>query len=124
MIAIVDTHTLIWYFEGKPNLSTKAKEIMLNEGVELIIPVIVLCEFMYYLRKCRRQDEYQSVLKIIMDNPKYKIVPVTSEHVSLIPQGLEMHDGLIAACLQSYPHAILLSRDPQIKKWGRERVVW
>ena len=124
MMAVVDTHTLIWYFEGKPSLGKKAKEIMLNQDVELIVPVIVLCEFLYYLRKSRRQDAYQTVLGIIMGNPKYKIVPIISEHVSIIPPHLEMHDGLIAACLQSYPQAILLSRDPDLKKWGRERVVW
>lgn len=124
MIVVVDTHALIWYFEGKPQLSSRAKEIMFDEESILIVPVIVLCELLYYFRKCHKPEAYQIILSALSKNPKYKLVEIRTDHIPQIPLGLEMHDGLIAACLQNTPRAILLSRDPALKKWGKERVVW
>lgn len=53
IIAVVDTHALIWFMEGNPQLGKKAAEILTHSSSKLILPVIVLCELYSYLKKKR-----------------------------------------------------------------------
>ncbi|MEW5987026.1 MAG: PIN domain-containing protein [Chloroflexota bacterium] len=41
---ILDTHALIWYLEGSPKLSAKARSIMDDPSGQLVLPLIALAE--------------------------------------------------------------------------------
>ena len=41
---VVDTHTLIWFLEENPRLSSQVKTILQDPESELVIPIIVLAE--------------------------------------------------------------------------------
>ena len=41
---VLDTHALIWYLEGNPKLSSRAKGIIDDPDNSLILPIIALAE--------------------------------------------------------------------------------
>lgn len=122
--AIVDTHALIWFLEKSPNLGKRAKETLLAPESELIIPVIVLGEIFYYLRKKKKAHLYGQIYGQLKMDARISIEPLQPEIISSIPEGLEMHDGLIAAHCMLDESSVILSRDGQLKKWKNNRLVW
>ena len=121
--AIVDTHTLIWFIEKDPRLGNKANDILEDSSSVLIIPVIVLCEFYYYLRKKMKSGLYQNIEEKLKADPRTLIVPITADLVSKIPEKLEMHDGLIAALQTTLNNSVILSKDSQLAEWNSSVLV-
>jgi len=64
--AVTDTHALIWYIEGHPNLSLPAKttfEDCKTDGGRIFVPTICAVEIVYLGEKARiRSDLLQSLL--------------------------------------------------------------
>jgi PIN domain nuclease of toxin-antitoxin system len=50
---ILDTHALIWYLEGNPNLGRQAKATMSAADSEMVLPLIALAEAAYLIEKGR-----------------------------------------------------------------------
>ena len=123
MKAIVDTHALIWFLEENRRLGKKARDILSSSTAQLIIPVIVLCELYYYLRKKKIADRYVAIYRSLTGDPRISIKSLEAHLISKIPEGLELHDGLIAA-LASEMEFPILSRDEELQKWDASRLIW
>src|SRR6266498_3780989 len=50
---VLDTHTLVWYLEGSPRLSTRAKAIVDDSSNQLVVPLIVLAEAAFLVERGR-----------------------------------------------------------------------
>ncbi len=122
--AIVDTHALIWFLEGNPRLGKKARAVLDSPNASLIVPVIVLGELYYYLRKNKRPGDYAQIFTALSRDQRIAFRSIDADLIPLIPDSLELHDGLIAAILKSEPHAALLSCDSLLKKWNPEKLIW
>jgi len=42
MIHVTDTHAFVWFLEGNPRLSPKARSAMESPHAEIVIPSIVI----------------------------------------------------------------------------------
>jgi len=124
VIIIVDTHALIWYIEDSARLGKKAKAHLESAQSRLMVSVIVLGEYLFYLKKRKMEPLYDQVFATLQDDRRFQIIETTSAHVRAIPEGLEMHDGLIAAVMLDYPGSIMLSQDHLLKAWGKDKIVW
>ena len=50
---VLDTHTLVWYLEGSPRLSTRAKAIVDDLSSQLVVPIIALAEAAFLVERGR-----------------------------------------------------------------------
>lgn len=121
--AVVDTHALIWHLEENKRLGPAARDILLSGESRLIIPVIVLCELYYYLKKRGSAGRYPVIYQRIRSDSRVTIDVLEPDMILLIPPDLEMHDGIIVACALKRQGVVLLSKDTKIKKWFAD-IVW
>lgn len=121
---IIDTHALIWFFENNPRLGKHALNAFENPEATLWLHVIVLCELLFYLRKKRKSDEYDPLIRVIQSDKRIQIVDLNLDQISKIPSGLEMHDGLIAALALQIPEAKILTCDRLLTSWASHRIAW
>jgi PIN domain nuclease of toxin-antitoxin system len=85
---IVDTHALAWFVSRDPRLSDKARTILRDPNVRLIIPAIVLAEIKYLAHKGRLTQTLDEVLRVIGSDPRCTIYPIDLSVVSKAPFGL------------------------------------
>lgn len=119
---IVDTHALIWHFEGNSLLGTSAKAITSNPNSQLILPSIALAEAMFIVEKGRCSlTSVSELLDDVRADSRFNIYPLTSGilevsvHLTTVP---EIHDRLIVATgvyLQNLGESVeILSKDNEI----------
>ncbi len=129
---IVDTHALIWHFEGNSLLGASAKAVTTDPNAELILPAVALAEAMFIVEKGRCSlTSVRDLLDDVRADSRINIFPLTSgilnESVSLtaIP---EIHDGLIVATgvyLRSQGETVkILTKDNEIVLSSTLDVTW
>lgn len=129
---IVDTHALIWHFEGNSLLGPAAKSVTTDPNSELILPAIALAEAMFIVEKGRcALTSVSDLLDDIRADSRFNVFPLTSgildESISLtaVP---EIHDRLIVATgvyLQNLGDTVkILTKDNEIVLSSILKVVW
>lgn len=129
---IVDTHALIWHFEGNSLLGASAKAATNNPNSELILPAIALAEAMFVVEKGRcALTSVRDLIDDVRADNRINIFPLTSgileESASLtaIP---EIHDRLIVATgvyLQNLGETVeILTKDNEIVLASVLNVTW
>jgi len=93
---ILDTHALIWFLSGDPQLSTRARYLMDDSANELLISVASLWEMAVKV----------SIGKLNLNQPFEKLFPEQLENNSIEILGITI-DHLNAACNLPFHH-----RDP------------
>ena len=129
---ILDTHALIWYIEGNPKLSGRAKGILDDRGNEFVLPLIALAEATFIIERGRTSIPSISILMMrVQTDPRIEVYPLTWEvfQQSLVATTIpEIHDRLIVATalhLQSLGHTVsLVTRDGVITQSGIVPVIW
>jgi PIN domain nuclease of toxin-antitoxin system len=131
---ILDTHTLIWYLEGNPNLGRQAKAIMDVADSEMVLPLIALSEAAYLIEKGRIGiPTISDLLTDVGDDERIEVYQLTWEvfERSLTPEGLripELHDRFIVSTglyLQDLGHTVaILTKDKSITDAGVLSVIW
>jgi PIN domain nuclease of toxin-antitoxin system len=129
---IVDTHALIWHFEGNSLLGTSARAIISDPNSDLILPAIALAEAMFIVEKgrCALASVGDLIYDVQADN-RINIFPLTSgileESASLIAIP-EIHDRLIVATgvyLQNLGETVeILTKDNEIVLASVLPVTW
>lgn len=101
-VAVVDTHALIWFLEQNPKLGKRAKNILLSGESELMIPVIVLRQLYFYLRKNRKSSLYASLEKhrIIASKRELLKISTGSSGVSFLKKPI-WHLSLLSKSVKS-----------------------
>ena len=123
---IVDTHTLVWFVSRDPRLSDKARTILRDPNVRLIIPVIVLAEIKYLAHKDRLARTLDEVLQVINRDPRCTIYPIDPNVVNKAPLGLDINDSLIVGTALVQREAVtgILTRDEAIASSGLVPTAW
>ena len=123
---IVDTHALAWFVSRDRRLGAKARTVLRDPNVRLIIPAIVLAETKYLAHKGRLTQSLDEVLRVINSDPRCTIYPVDLSVVSKAPLGLDIHDSLIVgtAMVQREAIAGILTRDEAITSSGLVPTLW
>jgi predicted nucleic acid-binding protein len=123
---VVDTHALLWFIGRDPRLGDKARAILRNPDVRLIIPTIVLAEIKYLAHKGRVAHTLNDVLRVLNLDPRCLIYPADMSVVTVAPPGLDIHDSLIVGTALVQRDAVdgLLTRDEAIIASGLVPTVW
>ncbi len=123
----IDTHALIWYMEGHPALSLRAKramdEIFLGKKLGAL-SVISMLEAWHNKVKNPKFDFVK--FRQGLATPNLVMIPVAEEIIKLcfdLPDILEIHDRVIAATTK-LTESILITRDPILKKIEVFQTLW
>src|SRR5258706_12511522 len=79
IVAVADTHAVIWYLAADPRISTVAKLFMdstANDGDEIAVSAITLVEMVYLIEKGRIPAQYFSNLAGELNDPDSMFVEV------------------------------------------------
>jgi len=129
---VLDTHTLVWYVEGNPSLSTQVKTIMDEETNDLVLPIIALAEATFLIEKGRTTiPSVAEFLTAVDSNPQIEVYPLDRavfNHTLLATVIPEMHDRQIVATallLGTVGHTVtILTKNGAIKASGLISVTW
>ncbi len=125
---VTDTHSLVWYFNDSPRLSSEALKTFENtvENGSIIVPTIVLAEIMYIAEKGRIEMTFSKTVEKIEKMENFEIVPLDMDILNIadkIEYELEMHDRLITATAIFFKVPII-TKDQTIKDSGLCEVIW
>ena len=127
---IVDTHGLVWFLEKSQKLGEKAREALLDEGSNLIIPSIVLAEIKFLFGKNRFSTSLDHVFQTINEDPRCIVQPLDMDVISMLPTELEIHDAIIVATAlflkdRSFSDDVaLITRDEEIISSKLIKTIW
>jgi len=126
---IVDTHAMVWYLADDPRLGKKARQILETDSSQLILPAIVLAEARHIAERKRVPVSFRNILGMIATDPRCLVYPIDILTVFYLPDGLNIHDGLIVAtallCRDLLEQEILiLTKDEAIEESGLIPTVW
>ncbi len=129
---VLDTHSLVWYLEGNPRLSPRAKAIVEDSNNQLVLPLIALAEAAFLAERGRIAiASVSDLLSDVQADPSIEIYPLTWEvfqHTLTAASIPEMHDRLIVATVlyfQSQGHIVfLVTRDLAITRSGLVSIIW
>ncbi|MCG8349572.1 MAG: PIN domain-containing protein [Chloroflexales bacterium] len=128
-----DTHAIHWHLAGNPKLSTTTRQIFhaADAGThQIIIPAIVLVEFIYLAEKGRLDRARVDQLSTLLATPggSYAISPLDADIASAlwrVPRALvpEMPDRIITATALALGLP-LITRDGAIQRSGLVPTIW
>lgn len=128
-VYVADTHSLIWYLYASPRLGKAAHAAFESVGrgeARLIVPAIVIAEFVYIAERGKVAVDVDVVIRKLSANPAIEISPLSVERV-LAMRGLssipEMHDRLIASEARQRG-ARIITRDTVIRDAKVAGMVW
>jgi len=129
---VLDTHTILWFFEGNSRLGATAKTIVEDAGSELVLPAIALAEACWIIAKGRVKIRSINEFFDALDaDRRIKLVAldrgIVESSMSLNAVG-EMHDRQIVATALSLTRdgdqVVLLTHDKNITESGVVPVLW
>src|SRR3989339_1221041 len=97
MILVADTHSLLWFLQDSPKLSSTAKSAILDENNPVLVSTIVLAELKHQCSRNRLGARYESLYTEILRLRSVVIKPVLADIIALMPAELEIHDAIIVA---------------------------
>lgn len=130
---IVDTHALLWYFEGSQRFGPNARQILNDPNARLWLPITALAEAFFILEKGRTglTISEAELASILSGDSRFRIVGMgkwvlmKSLDCKVIP---EMHDRQIVATALLAEEAgfavAILTRDGNITQSGFVPCVW
>lgn len=123
---VVDTHALVWFLARDSRLSEKARAVLQDPTVRLIIPAIVLAEIKYLSSKGRFAQTLEDVPRVTATDSRCLVYAIDLSVVRQAPTTLDIHDSLIVgtALAQSVAVDGILTCDEAITASGLAPVVW
>jgi PIN domain nuclease of toxin-antitoxin system len=131
---VVDTHSLLWYINDLPDLSTDVLTILENaekSGESIYVPSIIVVELRYLVEKGRdiTEGDYQTVIFELKNTASaITIAPLSlevAEALSQIPRSIvpDMPDRIIAATALAL-NLPLITKDNKIRQLTNISTVW
>ncbi|MEX0966542.1 MAG: type II toxin-antitoxin system VapC family toxin [Bacteroidia bacterium] len=126
MNLLLDTHTVIWFFENDRQLSSTARELLEEPSNEAFISIASFWEMAIKvnLRKLTLQKPLEETIKHILQKD-FQLLPIKVEHTILVSR-LPLHhrdpfDRILVA--QSLSENLkFISKDSIFPEYGAERV--
>jgi PIN domain nuclease of toxin-antitoxin system len=128
---IADTHALLWFIAGDPQLGNNAKSVLQDATSEIILPATALAEACWIVQRGRVVLSLSDVLAAVDNDPRITIYPLDRAVIER-SNGLtnigEMHDRQIVATalvLQDRGEIVaLLTKDRNITTSAVVAVIW
>lgn len=127
MRLMLDTHTLIWFLNGDPKLSQKARNAIENLGNLKIVSIASIWEIAIKLslKKFKFSKGFKSFLELI-ENNGFAVLPIKLEHVLTVSNLEFFHRDpfdrlLISQCVTD--NLVIVSKDENIAKYDIE-ILW
>src|SRR3972149_1373681 len=126
---VADTHALLWYLAGSPQLSSPARsafDAAASGSNDVVVPAIVIAELVMLAEKRRGLADLDQVVATLRARPGFRLSTLTPELVlriqklTLLP---DIHDRLIVAEALELD-APIITRDRAITSSGLVKVVW
>jgi len=129
MIHVVDTHALTRYVEDYGKLGGASRAIFDDPESVLIVPTIALAEARFMIFKNKVQVVWAEITEKIERDHRLIPVPLTLDILNRVPDGLEMHDGIIVATAMIFRDSLgeevrLITRDKDIRDSGLVETIW
>ena len=128
MKLLFDTHTFIWWFNERKNLSQRIMDLCANRKNTLILSVVSIWEMQIKLQigKYSLAKPLQAIIDDEQKTNQVEMLPIRLDHVLALDK-LPLHhkdpfDRLLVA-QAIVEDAVLVSRDPEISKY-EEEVIW
>lgn len=129
--AVCDTHALVYHAFGSSRLGKRAAALFeaCDEREAIIyVPAAVMVEFGFVLgrRRSASATPLRDFFQDLFANPGYQPLDLTPEQVFLADEARpnnDPFDGLICAAARRLDLP-LITRDADIERWGRVRVLW
>ncbi len=129
---VIDTHALIWFFEGDLRLGTNAKIISMAQDSQLVLPAIALAEAVWIVERGKISISLpEVVIQAVSSDDRVTVYPLNEaviEQSTRLLEIREMHDRQIIATalvLQSQGEEVaLLTCDQAIADSGLVSIVW
>jgi PIN domain nuclease of toxin-antitoxin system len=124
MRLMLDTHTLIWFLNGDPKLSQKARNAIENPDNLKIVSIASIWEIAIKLslKKFKFSKGFKSFLELI-ENNGFAVLPITFEHALTVSNLEFIHRDpfdrlLISQCITD--NLKIISKDENIAKYDIE----
>lgn len=124
MRLMLDTHTLIWFLNGDPKLSQKARNAIENPDNFKIVSIASIWEIAIKisLKKFKFSKGFKSFLELI-ENNGFAVLPLTFEHALTVSNLEFIHRDpfdrlLISQCITD--NLKIISKDENISKYDIE----
>jgi PIN domain nuclease of toxin-antitoxin system len=128
-VYVADTHSLLWYLAGSPQLSSDARAALdetVSGAAQVVVPAIVIAELVMLAERRRGVFDAPRIVAALRSNSKFLLSPLSPE-IALRIQSLtklsDIHDRLIVAEALA-AGASLITRDQAITASGYVPVVW
>jgi len=129
---VVDTHTIVWYLQDDPRLSTKAADVLdaaTAAGDAIYVPSICLIELTYLVEKRRLGSLVRDQLIQTLDDPATpcSLVPLdrmVADALELVKRSEvpDLPDRIIAATAVAL-EVPLISRDAKVRA-SQVQTIW
>ena len=126
---VADTHALLWYLAGSPQLSSPARsafDAAASGSNDVVVPAIVIAELVMLAEKRRGLADLDQVVATLRARPGFRLSTLTPELVLRIQKLTlhpDIHDRLIVAEALELD-ATIITRDRAITSSGLVKVVW
>ena len=123
---VVDTQALAWFISRDRQLGRRARAVLRDPSVRIIVPAIVLAEIKYLVHKGRLAQTLDDVLRVINSDPRCIIYPVDLSVILAAPVDLDIYESLIVgtALVQREIVDGILTRNKAIIASGLVPTVW
>ena len=129
---VVDTHPLIWLFEGSPQLGENARVVLGDPASEIILPATAFAELVWIVSRGKTSiPSVESLLKALVDDSRIEIYPLNRavvERTIKLNAINEMHDRQIVATVLVIQDAgeevALLTCDRNITQSNLVPIIW
>jgi PIN domain nuclease of toxin-antitoxin system len=132
MSQVVDTHALVWFFEGNARLGLRAKTVLATTDETLVLPATVIAEACWMIQRGKTSIPTIAAFFTAIDaDSRFQIVPLdraTIERSNSLAAITEMHDRQIVATtlllIEKGETLNLITHDGVITASGIVPVLW
>jgi len=132
MSHVVDTHGLVWFFEGNARLGNHAKTVLDTTDETLVLPATVIAEACWMIQRGKSSiPSIAAFFTAIDSDTRFQIVPLdraTIEKSNSLTAITEMHDRQIVATtlllIEKGQSVSLITHDGVITASGLVPIIW
>ena len=126
MRALLDTHTLLWWFADDPALSRRARRAIAKSNNEIIVSAVSAWEIAIKSKAGRlRAPELLDRLPQELEEEGFRTLPISLEHALRAGSLVEHHKDPFGRMLVAQAQAdnlALISNDPVFDSYGVRRI--
>lgn len=119
MTLLLDTHVLLWWLDDPALVSIEARTAIADGRNTVFVSVAVVWEIL--IKKAHGKLDAPENLDEVMQEERFRPLPITLEHVLALPSLPSIHDDpfdRIQAAQAKVENLRLVTRDDRLKQYG------